>query len=116
MLTTQASIGSGFGVASTAAEVIAGIDLTGTVAIVTGGYSGLGVETVRAFSSAGAPVIVPARDRTRAAPLDGITGVEIEIDGSSRHGVDRRVCGEIRRVRAAAAHSRQQRRHRGHAP
>ena len=60
-VTPQHKIGSGFGRESTAAEVIAGIDLSGKTAIVTGGYSGLGLETVRALSSAGARVMVPAR-------------------------------------------------------
>jgi NAD(P)-dependent dehydrogenase (short-subunit alcohol dehydrogenase family) len=66
MTTLQAPIGSGFGPASTAADVIAGIDLTGKHIVVTGGYSGIGVETVRAFRSAGATVFVPARDMTKA--------------------------------------------------
>ena len=66
MLTPQRPIGSDFGAATTAAEVIRGIDLTGRTVIVTGGYSGLGVETVRAFRSAGAKVIVPARDMSKA--------------------------------------------------
>ena len=60
-VTSQRKIGSGFGRDSTAADVIAGIDLTGKTAIVTGGYSGLGLETVRALASAGATVVVPAR-------------------------------------------------------
>ena len=47
MTTAQHKIGSGFGATSTAAEVVAGIDLTGKLAIVTGGYSGLGLETTR---------------------------------------------------------------------
>jgi NAD(P)-dependent dehydrogenase (short-subunit alcohol dehydrogenase family) len=72
-------LGSGFTAESTAADVIRGIDLTGKVAIVTGGYSGLGVETVRALASAGAEVIVPARDHDKAVTaLEGIDGVEIE--------------------------------------
>jgi len=57
----QAKIGSGFGMKSTAEEVLRGTDLTGKTAIVTGGYSGLGLETVRALISAGAKVFVPAR-------------------------------------------------------
>src|SRR5262245_3858736 len=63
---SQAPIGSGFGAASTAAQVIAGLDLTGKTAVVTGGYSGIGVETVRALRSAGVKVIVPARDVPKA--------------------------------------------------
>lgn len=75
----QHPIGSGFGPASTAMEVVEGIDLTGQTAIVTGGYSGIGVETVRALVSAGAQVIVPARDRDKAnRNLAGIEGVEIK--------------------------------------
>ena len=66
MPTPQVPIGSGFGAASTAAEVIAGRDLTGKTIVVTGGYSGIGVETVRAFRSAGAKVVVPARDSAKA--------------------------------------------------
>jgi NAD(P)-dependent dehydrogenase (short-subunit alcohol dehydrogenase family) len=79
MSTAQAPIGSGFRAASTAADVIRGFDLTGKIAVVTGGASGIGVETTRALRSAGATVIVPARDRTRAATaLEGIDGVELE--------------------------------------
>jgi NAD(P)-dependent dehydrogenase (short-subunit alcohol dehydrogenase family) len=59
--TPQRPIGSGFGARSTAHDVIAGIDLAGTNAIVTGGYSGLGLEVVRALVGAGAAVTVPAR-------------------------------------------------------
>jgi NAD(P)-dependent dehydrogenase (short-subunit alcohol dehydrogenase family) len=79
MSTPQAPIHSGFGAASTAAEVIQGCDLGGKIAVVTGGYSGIGLETVRALRSAGAKVIVPARDRDKAATaLKGVDGVEIE--------------------------------------
>ena len=80
MSTPQAPIGSGFGAASTAAEVIRGIDLSGKVAIVTGGYSGIGLETARVLQSAGAKIIVPARDHDKAAnALAGLDGVEIEV-------------------------------------
>ncbi|WP_042159584.1 oxidoreductase [Paenibacillus gorillae] len=78
MLTNQKPIGSGFGASSTTTEVIAGIDLNGKVAIVTGGYSGLGLETVRTLHGAGATVIVPTRDPERAASaLEGLARVEI---------------------------------------
>jgi len=62
----QKLINSGFTAKSTAADVIRGVDLTGKNAIVTGGYSGIGVETVRALADAGADVMVPARDVTKA--------------------------------------------------
>lgn len=79
MFTLQAPIGSGFGAASTAAEVIAGRDLTDKIVVVTGGYSGIGVETVRAFRSAGASVVVPARDMAKArANLADMPDVRIE--------------------------------------
>ena len=74
-LTPQRKIGSGFGRDSTAAEVIAGIDLTGRTAIVTGGYSGLGLETVRALASAGAAVVVPARRPEHAREVLAAAGL-----------------------------------------
>ncbi len=78
-MTQQIPIGSGFGAATTASEVIRCIDLSGKVAIVTGGSSSIGLETTRALRSAGARVIVPARDHGKAATqLQGLNGVEIE--------------------------------------
>jgi NAD(P)-dependent dehydrogenase (short-subunit alcohol dehydrogenase family) len=79
MTTPQKPIGSGFGAHSTADEVLEGIDLTGTLALVTGGYSGIGLETTRSLVKAGAHVLVPAR-RTGTAKeaLAGIPGVEID--------------------------------------
>lgn len=77
--TAQHKIGSGFGATSTADDVLRGIDLTGKLAVVTGGYSGLGLETTRALTRAGARVVVPARrpDTAREA-LDGVEGVEVD--------------------------------------
>ena len=74
----QHKIGSGFGATSTAAEVINGVDLAGKLAVVTGGYSGIGLETTRALVGAGAHVVVPARrlDTAREA-LAGIDNVEV---------------------------------------
>jgi NAD(P)-dependent dehydrogenase (short-subunit alcohol dehydrogenase family) len=51
-----------FGAQSTAAEVSAGIDLTGRRAIVTGGASGIGVETARALAAANAEVTLAVRN------------------------------------------------------
>jgi NAD(P)-dependent dehydrogenase (short-subunit alcohol dehydrogenase family) len=51
-----------FGFESTAAEVIEGVDLAGRRAIVTGGSSGIGVETARALAGAGAEVTLAVRD------------------------------------------------------
>jgi NAD(P)-dependent dehydrogenase (short-subunit alcohol dehydrogenase family) len=79
MPTPQAPIGSGFGAASTAAEVIVGCDLTDKIAVVTGGSSGIGVETVRAFRSAGAKVVVPAHDIAKAKEdLSDMPDVRVE--------------------------------------
>ncbi|MGF0176487.1 SDR family NAD(P)-dependent oxidoreductase [Streptomyces sp. Marseille-Q5077] len=79
MSTAQHKIGSGFGATSTADDVLQGIDLTGKLAIVTGGYSGLGLETTRALTKAGAHVVVPARRRTTAEEaLSGLAGAEVD--------------------------------------
>ena len=79
MSTAQHKIGSGFGAHSTADDVLAGIDLSGKLAIVTGGYSGLGLETTRALTKAGARVVVPARRPDTAwKALAGLDGVELD--------------------------------------
>jgi NAD(P)-dependent dehydrogenase (short-subunit alcohol dehydrogenase family) len=67
--TPQAPINSGFGHGSTAAEVIAGRDLSGKTAFVTGGYSGIGTETVKALVGAGARVILAGRRPEEAATV-----------------------------------------------
>jgi NAD(P)-dependent dehydrogenase (short-subunit alcohol dehydrogenase family) len=69
-------IDSGFGPANTASEVINGVDLTGKVAIVTGGYVGLGLETTKALVSAGATVLVGVRTPEKAAA--SLSGLSVE--------------------------------------
>ncbi|MCS4224600.1 SDR family NAD(P)-dependent oxidoreductase [Sphingobacterium sp. BIGb0165] len=74
----QQPIGSGFNARSTANDVIQNINLTGKVAIVTGGNTGIGLETTKVLSLAGATVIVPARDIEKAKKnLEGIANIEI---------------------------------------
>ncbi|MEW5997340.1 MAG: oxidoreductase [Pseudomonadota bacterium] len=71
----QKPIDSPFGRHSEPHEALEGIDLKGKVVIVTGGYSGIGLETVRALAAAGASVTVPARDTEKAnAALAGMPG------------------------------------------
>jgi len=64
-----------FGAESTAAEVVAGLDLTGKRMIVTGGASGIGIETARALAERGAEVTLAVRDTGAgervAADIDG---------------------------------------------
>ncbi|WP_188816133.1 SDR family NAD(P)-dependent oxidoreductase [Hymenobacter cavernae] len=75
----QKPLGSGFNAASTANDVIQGIDLTGKTAIVTGGNTGIGLETTKVLAAAGATVLVPARDIEKARKnLQGIAHVELE--------------------------------------
>ena len=70
---------TGFGYRSTATDVLAGYDLAGRTAIVTGGYSGLGLETVKALTAAGASVVVPARRRDAAeVALADVPNVRVE--------------------------------------
>jgi NAD(P)-dependent dehydrogenase (short-subunit alcohol dehydrogenase family) len=61
-VSTANRITTPFNAQSTAAEVIAGVDLTGRRAIVTGGASGIGIETARALAGAGAGVTLAVRN------------------------------------------------------
>ena len=80
MSTAQHALGSGFGARSTAVEVLAGLDLTGRTAVVTGGYSGLGFETVKALAGAGARVTVPARRPELARTVLDELGPAVQVD------------------------------------
>jgi len=79
MTTEQTPIHSGFGATTTAAEVLEGRDLSRLTALVTGGHSGLGLETTRALAGAGAHVIVAARNVEMArAKVGGMVHVVVE--------------------------------------
>src|SRR5713226_4398578 len=83
-----------FGAETTASEVAEDIDLSGKVALVTGGSSGLGQETARVLAERGADVILTARDvpkgETVAAGIRASTGNQhVEVEelelGSLKH-------------------------------
>jgi NAD(P)-dependent dehydrogenase (short-subunit alcohol dehydrogenase family) len=86
-MSAQHKIGSGFGHDSTATDVLAGIDLAGKLAIVTGGYSGLGLETTKALTGAGAQVVVPARRPDAAREALGDLAEIDELDLGSLDSV-----------------------------
>jgi NAD(P)-dependent dehydrogenase (short-subunit alcohol dehydrogenase family) len=91
MTTAQTPIVSPFGYRSTALEVVRGIDLSGKTALVTGGYSGLGTETVRALAATGARVFVGARRPDKAAEdLAGVAGTVkiVPLDLSAPASID----------------------------
>lgn len=93
MISNRTPLDPRFSATSTADEVMADVDLTGATAVVTGGYSGLGLETTRSLVAAGARVIVPARrpDVARFAlrHVDGcdVIGMDLANLGSVRAAV-----------------------------
>lgn len=76
---------------STALEVVEGLDLTGHRAIVTGGASGIGLETARALAHGGASVTIGVRDvavgERAAQDIGGSVAVE-ELDLADLASVD----------------------------
>lgn len=75
---------SAFGHDTTTDDVLDGIDLSGTFALVTGGSSGLGAETARALASKGASVVLTARDIAKgeqvAASIREATANDVEVE------------------------------------
>jgi NAD(P)-dependent dehydrogenase (short-subunit alcohol dehydrogenase family) len=90
-MTEQKPLPSGFGAKTTAEEALAGRDLRGKVAIVTGGHAGLGLETTRVLSNAGATVVIGARDPKKArAAVAEMKNVEVgQLDLASPSSIDR---------------------------
>ena len=73
-----------YGFETTTDEVMDGVDLTGTIAVVTGASAGIGVETARALAAAGARVVLAARnaERTEAAAesiLERVPDATLEV-------------------------------------
>jgi NAD(P)-dependent dehydrogenase (short-subunit alcohol dehydrogenase family) len=89
-MSQQQPIHSGFGAQTTAREVIGDLRLDGKVAIVTGGYAGIGTETVRVLARAGAQVVVPARnlDKARAALADTPNVIVDSMDLADPQSID----------------------------
>ena len=77
-LTDQVSVDSSFDRTSTGDEVLSQVELNGKVAIVTGGYSGIGLETTRALASKGVKVIVPVRSEQKA--MENLKDVEGTVE------------------------------------
>lgn len=71
-----------FEFASTAAEVVEGVDFTGKRVVITGGASGIGTETARVFASIGADVTLAVRNEAAAAPV-----IPALIDSTGNHAV-----------------------------
>mmetsp|Transcript_11110 Transcript_11110/g.33307 ORF Transcript_11110/g.33307 Transcript_11110/m.33307 type:complete len:323 (-) Transcript_11110:577-1545(-) len=72
-----------YGARSTASDVLDGIDLNGKTAVVTGGNTGIGIETARALAAAGARVIITCRtaDKGKAAATEiKATGVKGSVE------------------------------------
>jgi NAD(P)-dependent dehydrogenase (short-subunit alcohol dehydrogenase family) len=82
-MTTQQPIHSVFDETSTASQVITGINLNGKTIIVTGGHSGIGLETTKILSEAGATIIVGARDMSKAgkalAEVKNVSIIELDL-------------------------------------
>ena len=92
-----------FGARSTALEVIAGHDLRGREAIVTGGASGIGIETVRALATAGARVVIATRDRAKGEAVAATLRKETGNDAIEFAMLD---LGSLKSVRAFVAQFR----------
>lgn len=91
-----------WGETTTTDEVIAGIDLRGRVAVVTGTSAGLGIETATALARAGAAVVMAARDA--AKNRQAIESIRAQVPGAqlSHLTLDLADLDSVRRAAAEA--------------
>jgi NAD(P)-dependent dehydrogenase (short-subunit alcohol dehydrogenase family) len=91
MPTEQKPLISGFGPRTTAEEILAGCDIRGKVAVVTGGHGGIGLETTRVLSKAGVAVVIGSRDPKKAQmAVAKMKNVEVgQLDLASPSSIDR---------------------------
>jgi NAD(P)-dependent dehydrogenase (short-subunit alcohol dehydrogenase family) len=89
-----------FGAQSTTDDVLSGIDLSGRTALVTGASGGLGAETARALASAGASVLLAARNTDKAGEVaerirESTGNTELEVVALDLTSLDRvRACAK----------------------
>ena len=73
----QKPVDSNFNSQSSADKIIKDVNLKKNISIITGGYSGIGLETTKALVKAGANVIIPAkRPELAIKNLEGIVSKE----------------------------------------
>ncbi|MEZ4449909.1 MAG: oxidoreductase [Nannocystaceae bacterium] len=92
----QVPTNSPFPAKTDGAEVLADLDLAGKVAIVTGGYSGIGLETTRALAAKGVTVVVPVRTPAKAA--ESLAGIQGDVRSAALDLAD---LGSVRAFAAA---------------
>ena len=88
-----------FGAETTASEVAEGIDLSGQLALVTGGSGGLGQETARVLAERGAHVILTARDMSKGEAV--AAGIRAST-GNQHVEVEELELGSLKHIRAFA--------------
>ncbi len=91
---------SEFGYRTDAAEVVAGLDLSGKHAVVTGGYSGIGQETARVLAVAGAQVTIACRDLPRAQQTAEEMNAALDRGSISAAELDLSSLGSVRKFGA----------------
>jgi NAD(P)-dependent dehydrogenase (short-subunit alcohol dehydrogenase family) len=92
------------GVDSTTDDVLAGVDLSGRTAVVTGATTGIGLETARALAAAGATVVLTARDATKGATARATIAERVpEAERDGRLDVGVLELGSLASVREFAA-------------